>query len=61
MPGEPGLDQRLAFLVSLRAAVHHFVEHGCFDASSIPLHVDGSSVIWLVFVVDGLDWTIKLA
>ena len=60
MPGGQGFDGHLALLVSLRAAVHHFVEHSCFDASTVPFHVDRSPVLWLVFVMDRLDFTIKL-
>ena len=41
--------------------IHHFVEHGCFDASSISFYVDSSPVLWLVFVADRVDLAIKLA
>ena len=60
MPGGQRLDEHLARLVSPRAAVHHFVEHSCFDASAVSLHIDRSPVLWLVFAMDRLDLTIKL-
>ena len=60
MPGGLRVDEHLTLLVSLRAAVHHFVEHGGFDASAVPFHVDRSPVLWLVFAMDRLDLTIKL-
>ena len=60
MPGGLRVDEHLALLASLRAAVHHFVEHSCFDASAVSLHIDRSPVIWLVFVMDRLDFIIKL-
>ena len=60
MRGGQKLDERIALLVLLRAVVHHFVEHRCFDASAVSLHVDRSPVLWLVFVMDRLDFIIKL-
>ena len=60
MPGGQRLDEHRVPLVSLRAVVHHFVEHGCFDASAVPLHVDRCPVLWLVLVVDGFDFTIEI-
>ena len=61
MPGEPKLDQPLTGGVSLRAAIHHFVEHCCFDACAITFHVDGCPVLWLVFAVNGFDLLFQLS
>ena len=60
MPGGQRFDEHLALLVSARAAVHYFVEHGCFDASAVSLYIDRSPVLRLVFVMDRLDFIIKL-
>ena len=60
MQGGQRFDEHLALLVSARAAVHHFVEHGCFDASAVSLYIDRSPVLRLVFVMDRLDFIIKL-